>query len=367
MTSETSDARSGRSITDEHLRSEREKVDRQRADLADVDAAAQGVVQHAREQADAVLVVARERADALRSHDSDALVFSQRALADEKVDAERAMADEDLRLVLSERTRKLAGRLPLEREETDRALLLERIRADDAVAHRDDFMSVVSHDLRNLLSGIVMSATDLAERAEPVESAKATRATAQLIQRYAARMNRLLSDLLDVGSLDAGRLAVVPQRDDLRTVLAEAVDAFRGLAASKSVALELEPMEAPLGVAFDHDRILQVLANLITNAIKFTPAGGAIRIRCVADRGDVRCTIEDTGAGIPDALLDAVFQRFFQVGKDDRRGLGLGLYISRGIIEAHGGRVWAEPSRERGAMLCFTLPVKATAPRVQAP
>jgi signal transduction histidine kinase len=361
------DAPSERSITDKNLRNERDKADRERAELAVVASAAEEVLQQARNQADAVLEVARVRADALRPPDADALVHSERAAADEQVDAERAMADADLRLAMSERTRKLAGRLPLEREQTDRALLLERIRADDAVAHRDDFMSIVSHDLRNLLSGIVMSATDLAERAEAVASTKATLATAALIQRYAARMNRLLGDLLDVGSLDAGRLAVVPQPDDLGSVVVEAVDAFRALAASKRIALELEPMEAPLRVTFDRDRIVQVLANLITNAVKFTGAGGAIHVRCVPDGKDVRCTIEDTGAGIPDALLDTVFQRFFQVGKDDRRGLGLGLYISRGIVEAHGGRIWAEPSREVGAMLCFTLPLKTTEQRVSDP
>ena len=107
--------------------------------------------------------------------------------------------------------------------------------------------------------------------------------------------------------------------------------------------------------------MLQVLANLVTNAIKFTPKGGEVRLRSERVGDQLRVSIRDTGHGIPTAMLDSVFQRFWQAGKDDRRGLGLGLYISRSIVEAHGGKIWAESELGVGSTFCFTLPASAPA------
>jgi signal transduction histidine kinase len=112
----------------------------------------------------------------------------------------------------------------------------------------------------------------------------------------------------------------------------------------------------PLEAAFDHDRILQVLANLISNSIKFTSQGGEILITGDCVDGSVRLAVADTGSGIPADALESVFERFSQVGKKDRRGLGLGLYISRCIVEAHGGKIWAESTLAAGSRVSFTLP-----------
>jgi len=174
-------------------------------------------------------------------------------------------------------------------------------------------------------------------------------------------MNRLIGDLVDVASIDAGKLAVTPAQGDWTVLLAESVEMFQGAALAKNITLTVEGEHSPLPAAFDHERLLQVLANLVTNAMKFTPEGGKISLR--ADRvGDqIAFAITDDGCGVPAEMLESIFQRFWQVGTNDRRGLGLGLYISRCIIEAHGGKIRAESEPGRGCTVRFTVPVAATA------
>jgi len=132
-------------------------------------------------------------------------------------------------------------------------------------------------------------------------------------------MNRLIGDLVDVASIDAGKLAVTPATRDLAIVIGEAADSFRATASAKGVSLEAQIDAAPLLAAFDHQRILQVLANLISNSLKFTPRGGKITVRGEREAGNVRLCVRDTGPGIPDDALERIFERFAQVGKDDRR------------------------------------------------
>jgi signal transduction histidine kinase len=361
MDPESNKNRPERKVTDESLRTERDKTDQALAESQSaVEKDADLVVRRARDNADAVLVVARAKADqrlaeAAPPVGAHTTVARERALADEVLQGERATADQSLRREREEQAQVLGTLLPLERDQTDRSLLTERLRADDAVSHRDDFLSIVSHDLRNLLSGIVLSATRLSQSASDGVDGVATLAT-ERIQRYAARMNRLIGDLLDVGSIDAGRLAVAPTRGDLTALVTEALDTFRAAAAAKAIALEAERLDRPLLADFDHDRMLQVLANLITNAIKFTAQGGKILVRCERAGDAIQFAISDNGAGIPDTMLESVFERFWQVGTNDRRGLGLGLYISRCIVEAHGGRIWVESKLGEGSRFCFTLP-----------
>jgi signal transduction histidine kinase len=287
-------------------------------------------------------------------------------LEDATLKAERASADESLLRERKENARVLTGLLPLEREKTDRYLLTERERSDDALANRDDFLAIVSHDLRNLLSGIVMSAELLSKRTERTGEGKGVPQEAERIQRYAARMNRLIGDLLDVASIDNGRLALAPKPGDAVVLIREAIDTFHASAAAKGVSLTADTLEASLPAEYDHDRMLQVLLNLLANAIKFTASDGSIRVHCERAGDALRFSVKDTGAGIPEDMLEAVFERFWQVGKNDRRGLGLGLYIARCIVEAHGGTIRAEsaPARGRGSTLSFTLPVQPRAQRL---
>jgi signal transduction histidine kinase len=355
------EASAEREQTNESLRMEREKTDhalaeRQAAEEEDSDQ----VLLHARESADAVLTEARAKADerleASTHAGTDATLAEERVREDEALQVERASADEILRRERDENARVLARLLPLEREKTDRFLLTERARSDVALSNRDNFLGLVSHDLRNLLGGIVMSAELLSARAPETEDGAQTRGMTARIQRYAARMNRLIGDLIDVASIDAGKLAMTPVPGDVTPLITEAVDTFQASASAKGISLQAEIVEVPLLAEFDHDRMLQVLANIISNAIKFTSRGGSIRVRGECAGDELRFSISDTGSGIPGNLLEAIFERFWQVEKDDRRGVGLGLYISRCIVEAHGGKIWAESRLGEGSRLCFTLP-----------
>jgi signal transduction histidine kinase len=150
---------------------------------------------------------------------------------------------------------------------------------------------------------------------------------------------------------------------DLASLIAEAEDSFKATACAKGISVLSRVTAPPLMAAFDHDRVLQVLANLISNSLRFTPEGGRIIISGERDAANVRLSVVDTGPGIPEGALDSIFERFSQAGRKDRRGgLGLGLYISRCIIEAHGGRIWAESQPGGGARVVLTLPAQAPAP-----
>jgi signal transduction histidine kinase len=223
---------------------------------------------------------------------------------------------------------------------------------------------MVSHDLRNLLGGVAVTTAMLVKEASSDEQGRKVVKRAESIQRFTARMNRLISDLLDVVSIDAGHLSVEPAPNEVTRVLSDSAEAFQLVAAAKHVALSV--LEAPglPRARFDYERILQVLANLVGNALKFTPPGGRIELRAESDGGNVRLSVSDTGSGIPEAQLEAVFERFRQVTQGDRRGHGLGLHISRCLIEAHGGRIWVESRLGKGSTFHFTLPavVPAGAP-----
>ncbi len=337
--------------TDDSLRSERAEADRVRTDRqARAEEHADDVLDRARDNADAVLEAARDKADATRlSLKSQSVRNEARAVADETVQEERASADENLRREREDEALALAHLLPLERDKTDRYLWTERARSDNDLTHRDDFLAMVSHDLRSLLGGIVLTAQQLA-RAVPENHEGAKR-----IQRYSARMNRLIGDLVDIASIDAGMLAVAPIRGDMAALVREAVDLFQASAEAKGLSLALDLPGGPMVTAFDHDRVIQVLANLITNSIKFTARGGHIVVHAESNRDEVVVSVSDDGAGIPFDKREAVFERFWQAAKNDRRGLGLGLYISRSIIEAHGGKIWVESELGKGSKFSFTV------------
>ena len=171
-----------------------------------------------------------------------------------------------------------------------------------------------------------------------------------------AGINRLVGDLIDVTSIESGRFAVTPAQQDARTVLKESLDAFGAAAAAKQIALEFAATTAPLIASFDHDRIFQVMANLLGNAIKFTQEGGRVSVAAEHVAGDLRFSVSDTGVGLGQDQLECIFERFWQIQKDDPRGMGLGLFISRCIIESHGGKLWAVSRPGEGSTFHFTLP-----------
>ena len=212
-------SRTERDQTNESLRTERAKTDHALADKQAVERNADDVVHRARDNADAVLGAARNLADRRLSQPApptgtDASIAAERVLEDDIVRGERASADETLQREREESSRVLASLLPLERDKTDRYLLSERARSDDAVSNRDNFLGIVSHDLRSLLGGIVLGTGMLSSAARDDDEGKQTRAVTARIQRYAARMNRLIGDLVDIASIDAGKLAITLERAD---------------------------------------------------------------------------------------------------------------------------------------------------------
>jgi signal transduction histidine kinase len=364
-----------RNETDASLRAERTKTD---AELASREIASEAdedkIVEVARSRAEETLDAARELADAKMktAGATRALqnkVATERAAADEIIAEERTAADERLQAERREHQRALSALLRLEREATDDGLLVERARADELVATRDVFLGIVSHDLRNMLGTIAMSAGLLARGEASEADGATTKDLAELIQRSAARMNRVVGDLLDVVSLEAGMLRITPVLEDTIGVAKEAVEAFRPSFSAKGVALTADLPAGEISASFDHDRILQVLANLLSNALKFTERGGRVSLSLERAGAAAHFCVTDTGVGIPAGHEEAIFERFGQI-KPDRRGHGLGLYIAKAIVEAHAGTIWIERPAGGGAAMHFTVPADpgpAAAGRRSAP
>jgi signal transduction histidine kinase len=351
-----------REQTDESLRIEREKSDAAAArSQHKLDHKADAGVQVAREHEDEVVMLARNELERDRpsSRGTDEL-SSDEVLADDQLAIERARADALLKHERAKQRRFFELFLANEREATDAHLMDERADADRIVASRDDFLATVSHDLRSLLGGLSLSAQVLLENAPPGPPGDLTRKCANTSKRLVSRMSRLVNDLLDMTSLEAGRIALLMVDNDVADILRDTLEAFEPIAADQGVTLTGTIELAPSDGRFDAGRILQVLANLVSNAVKFTPRGGKVEIRVVRDETELSFAVRDTGVGIPEEAISGVFEKFKQVSKD-RRGLGLGLHIARGLVEAHGGRMWLESEVGVGSTFHFAIP---NAPRV---
>ena len=351
----TNDSGDERKKTDDSLAVERAKADVALQEKLHVEGVADAVIEKARDTADAVLRATRARTDDQAATSAvSPVVTAERHAADQKLAHERTRADEVLKTERAARTRLLARLLPLERDQTDQYLLTERARSDDAVANREDILAMVSHDLRDLLGTVVLSASAIVSAAEGDAVGAAQVTTAQRIHRAAGRMARLISDLVDIASIDAGKLSVTPVATDVFATIADAIETWSPPALAKGIHLDSRGAGSLVGV-FDRERVLQVLGNLITNAAKFSARGTSITVTAEVVGELVRFAVADEGQGIPEGKLDAVFERFWQAGKADRRGLGLGLYISRCIVEAHGGTIWATSKEDAGSTFFFTV------------
>jgi signal transduction histidine kinase len=352
-----------RAETDASLGAERDKTDAALAEARSrVDEDADLVLEQARDRADAVLSESRRRADVKTAGGGGAAQKAQqqaRAEEDETIERERSIANQALLGEREEREAALREFLLSERDMTDTHLNLERARADFFVAGRDDFLGMVSHDLRNLLGGIALQASLLKREATADENGKLILKRADAVGRLTARMNRLVADLLDIASIEAGRLAIVPIQHDAVQLARDTIAAFEPAFTAGGITFSSELAAGPLHANFDFDRVMQVLANLVGNALKLTPAGGRIGIKVRAVGDAIQFTVSDSGPGIPDSLRDLVFERFVQAPVNTRLGLGLGLYISRCIVESHGGKIWLERSSPGGSTFCFTLPTTA--------
>jgi signal transduction histidine kinase len=228
--------------------------------------------------------------------------------------------------------------------------------AQRATHLRNEILGVVSHDLRNPLSVIAMCGARLAGEDDLDRAGAAD--IGQTIQEAAAWTQRLVADLLDIASIEAGKLSVQKRRHDPVIIAAKSAVALEHLATERGVELELITPDTVTAVAVDEQRIVQVLSNMIGNALKFTNRGGRVSVEVAQEGNTVRFSVRDTGSGIPAEHLPRVFDRFWQA--DQRasiRGSGLGLSIAKGIVDAHGGRIWVESAVGAGSAFHFTVPL----------
>jgi signal transduction histidine kinase len=235
--------------------------------------------------------------------------------------------------------------------------------ARQAVASRDELMGILAHDLRNPLNAIALKAAVLRLGAD---SDKARR-HAESIEHVTANMAELVDSMLDVRTLEAGRFSVTPVACDVGQLVQDSVETFAHLAASRGVRLEQDLPGSALTVAADRERVLQVLSNLFGNALKFTPRAGKISLTVQRRSELVEFTVTDTGPGIDLKHQPHVFERMWKYEGGGTKGTGLGLFIAKGIIDAHGGRIWVESEPPRGSSFHFTLPLAPGEQQAAAP
>jgi len=229
--------------------------------------------------------------------------------------------------------------------------------AERSTRVRDEVLAVVAHDLRNPVHTVLGAAGVV----EIIPRGEAHDRHVQMIQRAARRMERLISDLVDVASIESGTLSVRKVPVDLTLIVTEVVELLETQIRERSIKVTSEVDPGIPVIMGDHDRLMQVLSNLLGNAIKFTPEGGNVRVRVSRNGDQVVVSVADTGIGISPTDLPHVFERFWRARDSSTKGAGLGLSIASGIVEAHGGKIWAESELGVGTTMTFALP--ATPPQ----
>jgi len=331
--STTDKVRSIRLATDQALESEREEVDLNKEQQHDViglspSAVDEDLLRQERERTDNLKAIEREQVDRVRTQ--------------ERVQKQR-IAD---------------ALLEQERKQTDRNLLDERVHVDTELITRDQFLAIVSHDLKNSIVAIAIGARLMRKGlAQDAADPRRVLESLALIEQAAAGMDRMIGDLLDVEQVAQGQLKLKPEHVDIRTLLQDCRDLFAPEVSSKSFSMTIHTSPEAIVAEVDRDRMLQVLSNLIGNALKFTPDGGFITLSAKKGQSHIEVSVTDNGPGIPAQDTAQIFERFSQLKKNDRRGLGLGLYIAKWIVEAHHGRIWVTSEVGRGSTFTFTIPI----------
>lgn len=293
-----------------------------------------------------------------------------RLRTDERLRRERRLLDEtsrerfpecsETRIRVDRLRRRTDSLLAGERAAMDEILfncqrdLLEEKRArgsaDAAVADRERLLATCGHDLKNLLSVLSLNAEISARQDE------ANAESAANLQRTVTHMDKLISNMLDFARLRVGAFQVAFEPRNAAEVIREAVEIFRPLALAKSLSLNAKLPSTTLPAKIDSDRIFQVLSNLFSNAISGTPKGGQVCVSAAKVDDVVQIAVRDSGRGIAEVDLEHIFDPYRQVGRAQREGLGLGLFISKSIVQAHGGQIWAESKLGRGSTFFFTVP-----------
>jgi signal transduction histidine kinase len=268
---------------------------------------------------------------------------------------ERKRREEEIRRLnaslmdqVAERTRELAAKVEELARTNAELQKLDRMRSE--------FVSLVSHQLRAPLTNI-HGAVEHIEANCPVMNATCTRMLA-IMNQQVERLDLLVRDVLNMARIESDTLVLQPEPISVLPVVQQVVEQTRARTAERPIRLPTKP-GLPLVFA-DRDRVMEVLANLLDNADKYSPPGGEVIVDVWADQNEVAVSVRDFGPGLPASDLDRVFEKFYRTDSSDSQpayGYGLGLYICRRLVEAQGGRIWAENHPEGGAIFAFTLPV----------
>jgi signal transduction histidine kinase len=237
--------------------------------------------------------------------------------------------------------------------------------AEAATAAREEVLAIVSHDLKNPLNVVYVNVHLLLQELDTQDlNLKRSRIRKKLegIRRASERMNQLVSDMLDLARLAAGEVSLRLESTTSRQLMQEASDLASTLAEQRSIRI-ISEFGPDLPVRCDRDRILQVLQNLLDNAIKFSPVGGAVTLRSQCDAESCTFEVTDTGNGIPEEHLPLLFQNYWQAPDTAALGNGLGLSIAKSIVDLHGGRIWVESRLGSGSTFFFELPREPQQPR----
>jgi signal transduction histidine kinase len=242
-------------------------------------------------------------------------------------------------------------------QDANTQLSVARDEAVTASRAREEVLAVVAHDLRNPLNLVTMT-TQLITEIEPAGEQR--KKLFDVMHRAAQRMNRLIEDLLDVVRIDTGRLTLDARAVPAGSTLANTLEMFELAAREKGVSLTARTPDPDLCVRADAERVVQAMGNIVGNALKFVGRGGRVRISCCRQGPNALFAIKDTGPGMTPEQMTQLFNKFWQGRRTDKRGVGLGLTIARGIVEAHGGRIWAKSRVGVGSIFYFTLPIDLT-------
>jgi signal transduction histidine kinase len=229
--------------------------------------------------------------------------------------------------------------------------------AENAVKSRDHVISVVSHDLKNPLATIVLNTELMIQSQNRTSTDPAFKRRIDNILMAAERIKKIIQDLLDALKSDIGELTVVMSSENPKSLVQETFNGFEARAEAKGVRLTWSVDENLPFVLCDYGRILQVLSNLVDNALKFTPSGGSIQIKAGIENGSVSFSVIDSGVGISKEKVSYVFNRYWQVNGASREGVGLGLFISKGIVNSHHGTISLKSTPGVGTTVNFTLPI----------
>jgi len=222
-----------------------------------------------------------------------------------------------------------------------------------------DFVPMLVHELRAPLS-VIHGASDLLLKEVRNLTAEQIETLLSQIRASSSSMLKMVGDILDVSKMDIGKFEVNITYSNINNVLQEECGYFQSLAKIKGISLDLQVDNNISNSSFDPERIKQVLNNLLSNALKFTPEGGRILVVSKRVGQEIHIEVVDSGNGVPNSEKNLLFQKFSQIkgnNHNKERGTGLGLYISKGIIEAHGGHIWVEDNKPNGAKFVFTLPL----------